>query len=296
MSAGDVVNLVEGVIPDDYHCRCEFCQRTIGELRPPGGGYYSRLERRQYYDPVERKRGEDSHIAKTPLHIARWLVQRYTLPGDWTLDPTIGAGTTAVESITQGRHAAGMELQFSVALKANLEVARKIARPLDTTCLPPYAKIRIGDARRIGNFLDEIKEKFALIVSNPPYSGDESDGGLGKNHPLKGQFQYKEGLPNLAFLKEGAKYWDALSSIYESCIAHLKSGGHFAFGVKDMCRNKKPFMLHQDLNALLMRRGLVHVGTAFLRHHPGTLFLNTYFKMYGVHPPYYQTISVFRKD
>ena len=37
MSAGDLVNLVEGVIPEMYHCRCEFCLRSIGELRPADG-------------------------------------------------------------------------------------------------------------------------------------------------------------------------------------------------------------------------------------------------------------------
>ena len=301
MSAGDVVNLVEGVIPDDYHCRCEFCQRTIGELRPPGGGHYSRLERRAYYDPVERgKDNDNAHIAKTPLHIARWAVQRYTAPGDWVLDPTIGAGTTAVEAITQGRHAAGMELQFSVALEANLKRARDLAKSLDDTKLPPYAKVRIGDARRLGAFLNEIAvPEFALVVNNPPYSGDEHAGAGGetKSGGKTWTTTYKDGLPNLAFLDEGPAYFDAITSIYAECAARLRPGGYFIFGIKDMMRSRKPFMLHQKFNALLTERvGLVHIGTAFLKHHPTTLFLNTYFKRYGVHPPYYQTISVFRKD
>jgi hypothetical protein len=37
--------------------------------------------------------------------------------------------------------------------------------------------------------------------------------------------------------------------------------------------------------------GLKLEGTAFLKHHPATLFLNTYERFYGVKPPLYQTIS-----
>ena len=295
MAKADAVNLVTGKIPDDYHCRCAHCERWIGELRPAGGGYYSRLERREYYDAIEttkKKKGEEeqkgkAHIAKTPLHVARWLVQSYTDPGQWVLDPTIGAGTTAVEALTQGRNVAGMEVQFADALSANIKKNRPDGL---------QAKIRIGDARRIGSFLDELGVEFDLVVNNPPYSGDKSDGGIGKDNRLKGQYAYEPGLPNLAFLNEGPAYWEALGGIYDACVAHLKVGGYFAFGVKDMMRAKKPFMLHQQLNTLLDGRGgLRHVGTAVLKHHPATLFLNTYEKFYGVKPPLYQTISVFEK-
>ena len=74
------------------------------------GHGHSRLERRKYYDKAEG--GKGGHIAKTPLHVARWAIQQYSKPGDWVLDPTIGAGTTAVEAITQGRNVAGMEIEY----------------------------------------------------------------------------------------------------------------------------------------------------------------------------------------
>ena len=345
MSAGDLVNLVEGVIPEMYHCRCEFCLRSIGELRPADGSYYSRLERRGYYDRAENNTDNGGHVAKTPLHAARWCIQRYTERGDWVLDPTIGAGTTAVEAVTQGRNVAGMELQYGDVLMGNLTAAMNYLLPdadrevrktwttavkvpktdkkghevvpqevidknirhfepiaeyrtrvmskLNLDCVPK-TKIRIGDSRRIEDYLSDLGHKFSLVSNNPPYSGDEhANMGIGGNMKTA---HYQEGLPNLAFLREGNEYWEALATIYDACIAHLCSGGHFVFAVKDMMRNKKPFMLHQRLNELLQGRGgLSHVGTAFLKHHPTTLFLNTYFETYGVHPPYYQTISVFRK-
>lgn len=288
MSRGDKVNLMAGVTPADYHCTCDFCKKAIGELRPLGGGYYNRLERREYYHPMET--GGGRHIAKTPLHIARWAIQTYTKPNDWVLDPTIGAGTTAVEAVTQGRNVAGMELQYSEVLRANIE--KNLGTNVEATT-------RIGDARAIGNFLETMGHiKFSLVVNNPPYSGDESDGGTGKDHPLKGAYRYESGLPNLAFLKESEEYWNTITSIYRQCVAHLKPGGHFVVGVKDMMRNKQPFMLHQQFCVVLASLNLEFVGTAFLKHYPTTQFLNTYpVGKYtkGIHPPYYQTINVFRK-
>jgi len=291
---GDRVNLVNGAMPADYHCRCEYCEQYIGELRPQDGSYYSRLERRKYYDPSES--GEGGHIAKTPLHIARWAVQRYTKPGDWVLDPTIGAGTTAVEAITQGRNAAGMEIQYEAVLRANISKnVQDGAR----------AEVRIGDARSISAFLDERLPgtRFALVVSNPPYSGDESmpspsKAGRGKEHrDEEVAFFYQDGLPNLAFLKEDVAYWSALAGIYRDCASRLAPGGRFVVGVKDMMRSKRPFLLHKLICDLLCSGvGLQFEGTALLRHYPGTLFMNAYEKMHGAKPPLYQTISVFQRE
>jgi DNA modification methylase len=292
---GQLVRIDPGVIPKDYHCRCSYCMKSLGELRPADGSYYSRLDRRKYYSPDEK--GKGGHIAKTPLHIARWAIQQYSKPGQWVLDPTIGAGTTAVESITQGRSVAGMEIEFMHVVEANVEKAMVDAdRSVD-------AEIGNGDARNIGEFLDnlKLKKKFSLVVNNPPYSGDVSmpspKGKLrGKEHRhLETKFEYDKELPNLAFLKEGQIYWDTMRTIYGECIKRLDTGGRFVIGVKDMMRNREPFLLHKFFCELLDGMGMEFEGTAFLKHYPSTLFLNTYEKFYGVVPPLYQTISVFKK-
>jgi DNA modification methylase len=293
VSAGDPVNIIKKSIPLDYHCHCDYCKKYLGELRLANGNYYSRLERRQYYTKEER--GESGHIAKSPLHIARWSVQQYTKPGQWVIDPTIGAGTTAVEALTQGRNAAGMELQYGDILEANVKKHLGSSK----------AMIRVGDAREIGAFLKEKlpRQKFHLVVNNPPYSGDESmpsaaEGKRGKEfRHLETVYKYKDDLPNLAFLKEADEYWGVIAKIYGECARVLAPGGHFVIGVKDMIKNKEPFLLHKMYADVLCNTiGLKFVGTAILRHYPATLFLNSYFKMRGVHPPYYQSICVFKKE
>lgn len=293
---GETVHSIPGT-PADYHCTCTYCQRAIGELIQPNGEYYSRLERRQYYAKDEtRKEDGSGHIAKTPLHIARWAIQQYSQPGDWVLDPTIGAGTTAVEALTQGRNIAGMELEYGLVLKANIEKAISYLHAAGCE-----VKVAQGDARNIETFLASpgMPKKYQLIVNNPPYSGDISaypKRDKNGNPTENASYLYDPTLPNLAFLKEGDEYWDTLSTIYSACAKRLVTGGHFVVGVKDMTRNKEPYLLHKDIcDEIADSVGLAFVGTAFLRHYPGTMHLNRALKEDNKAVAQYQTISVFRK-
>lgn len=269
-------------LPSDYVGRSKYAKKFQGELIRPDGTYYDRNERRSYYAKEER-----DHPAKTPLHIARWAIQRYTEPNDWVLDPTIGAGTTAVEALVTGRNVFGMEIEFIDVIEANLRINN-----------PHKKKYKIvhGDARDIKRHIS--RRTFALVVNNPPYSGDrrqkafstkEADGHWDTHeHYYDGEYE------NLAFLNENDEYWNAMRIIYQSCIDRLRPGGRFVIGVKDMMRKKKPVLLHESFGDLLSTM-LEYERMIVLKHHPGTLHLHTYHKKYGVHPPYYQTILVFRK-
>lgn len=305
MPAGAEVKIIKNRRPEDYHCTCKFCtgKALLGELRPNASEYYSRLERREYYATEETRREDGSgHIAKTPLHIARWAIQQFTDVGDWVLDPTIGAGTTAVEALTQGRHVAGMELEYGSVLQANIEKALRSEQAHDC-----QAQVAQGDARNIEAFLKtldtkKVRRTFSLVQNNPPYSGDVSaypkrnkDGTVKEN----ASYLYNPDLPNLAFLKEGAEYWETLESIYASCIDRLNVGGRFVVGVKDMVKNKKPYLLHFEIAELLedmgADMGLEFEGTALLRHYPGTWHLNRAMKENNTAVAQYQTITVFKK-
>jgi hypothetical protein len=268
----------------------------LGEMRPADGSYYSRLERNQYYArEVESGKDKKAHIAKTPLHIARWAVQEYTDPGDWVLDPTIGSGTTAVEAMTQGRSAAGMELEYPHVVRANVE------KVLATAKNGVKCEVGHGDARNIAPFLREVGKRYTLMVNNPPYSGDVSmpspaKEGRGKEfRHLETRFDYDKELPNIAFLREGQEYWDTMSDIYRACLKHVEPGGHVVIGIKDMMRNRQPFLLHQMFADMLTRvLGLEYVSMVLLKHYPATLHLNTYEQRFGAKPPKYQTVTSFK--
>lgn len=273
----EIVNLKEtSTLPEDYHCDCEFCNTFLGVLIRPNGEKYSRLERRAYYAKEELK-----HFAKTPLHIARWAVQNFTEPGDWVLDPTMGAGTTAVESLRLGRNVVGAEIQFIDVIEANVKQNN-----------PHGCQFSIFhmDARNIGNKIKDMK--FSLVVNNPPYSGDQqAPKGYNGRTP-----EYNDEFHNLAFDKEGPQYWADIKKIYQACVDSLLPGGHFVIGVKDMMRKKKPLLLHKNLCEILRDLGLEYRGMVLLPHYPTTLFMNTYEQFYGIKCPMYQTVNIFRKS
>lgn len=309
----EVVNLkMTKAPPDDYHCRCRFCSEGFkGVLVRKDGTPYSRLDRNAYYSKAERiktgdeKKGnekEGGHVAKTPLHAARWAVQAFSKPGGWVLDPTMGAGTTAVEALNHGRNAFGVELQSIEVIRENVAVNN-----------PHGMKFHVehGDAR----FLAEIMEDklpddllFDLVINNPPYSGDEraqTNSKLGADpRDANGKSMkiytvgYDRSLPNLAFLKEGKEYWDTMATIYAAACDRLASGGHFVVGVKDQMRNKVADELHRKFAEVLEAiPGMRFEGMVALPHYPTTLFMNTYPKWHpGTRVPMHQSIVVFRKD
>lgn len=273
-------------VPDDYHCDCQFCRQFLGVLMRNDGTFYRKLDRFFYYSKVEK-----AHVARTPLQLARWCVQTYTEPGDTVLDPTIGSGTTAVESLNLGRNVTGVELEFFEAVEANLSVNPGIGGATAT--------IAHGDARNIDTLLPDVT--VDLIVNNPPYSGDEHQSkfqycnGVKLNENERKQYDRKDDR-HIALLKEGQEYWETMRDIYVKCAARLRVGGHFCVGVKDMLRNKEPLRLHLFFAEILADIGLEFVGTALLPHYQGTMFMHTYVDRYpGVQIPLYQTIIVFRK-
>lgn len=298
--------------PQDYHCRCRLCAESFrGVLVRKDGTPYSRLDRSKYYSPAERiKTGKEEesrgHVSKTPLHVARWAIQAFTNPGDWVLDPTMGAGTTAVEALNHGRNVFGVEIQYIDVIQENIEHA--LMAPPEGTPPVKYSIIH-GDARQMEVHLSELPSdiQFSLIVNNPPYSGDErmqTNAKLGKD-PKDAQGRskklytvgYDKQFDNLAFQKEGPQYWADMRAIYASCIERLHTGGHFVIGVKDQMRNKVADELHRKFAEVLESiPGMKFEGMVALPHHPTTLFMNTYPKW---HPetrvPMHQSIVVFKK-
>ena len=274
MAKVEKVNLLQRTeLPEDYHCDCEFCQDYKGILIQPDGSYYSKLEWKNHYI-------KNRHIAKTPLHIARWAVQQFSKPGDWVLDPTIGSGTSGVEALLQNRNAAGVEIEFGDVAMANLK--NNVSEGLE------YHLIK-GDARDIGTMFDR---KFQLVINNPPYSGDQRQKAWKKSDLAAYDSRFK----NLAFMKESPEYWKVITDIYSECYKLTEKEGYFVLGVKDMVKNKAPYILHFYYGIALEEAGYTYVGMVLLPHWPPTMFMNTYNKRFpDVKVPRYQTILIFRK-
>ena len=170
----------------------------------------------------------------------------------------------------------------------------------------PVHRAHLIGARKAAEHLEQFDQQYDLIVNNPPYSGDQNQvfkKGLKKGDNQwakenKVNLMYDKKFENLAFLKENGAYYDFIHDIYNSACSYLNPGGHFVIGVKDMMRQKQPYILHKFLCDVFKNiDDMEYVGMALLPHWPTTLFMNTYPKQYpeAGQVPMYQTINVFRK-
>ncbi len=262
-------------LPEEYACECEYCQQYKGMLIRKDGSMYNRNERRDYM-VFRHGGGGAQHINPTPLHIARWAVQKFTHEGDWVLDPFAGTGTTIVEAINHGRNGLGIEIDTWKVAQFNVE-----HNGVDGT----EGVIIHDDARKLWKHVHDRGEDFQLVIFHPPYSGDEQSNA-----------KYDRSVSgNMAFMKESKEYWRDMKHIFLSCYNVLKKKGIAIIGVKEMMRNKEWWDLHIRYADLLKGIGMKYKGMVLLPHYPRTLHLNTYFKRYGIHPSYWQTIMVFQK-
>ncbi len=81
--------------------------------------------------------------AKMSPAVARFLIQHFSRPGDWILDPFMGGGTTVVEALAHGRKAIGVDLN---AIAHLLTLARTTPlSPADLSALRDWC----SDSRRL---------------------------------------------------------------------------------------------------------------------------------------------------
>ncbi|WP_182907601.1 TRM11 family methyltransferase [Microbispora sp. H13382] len=131
----------------------------------PGGSVWvtgqqpSRTQRRGRYLPESMK-----HPGKMLPAIAAQVIATYTAPGELVVDPMCGIGTTLVEAIHQGRHAAGIEYEGQWAKLAAENVAH--AR---WNGAPGTAQVVIGDSRNASRLLPGLAGMAALMLTSPPY-------------------------------------------------------------------------------------------------------------------------------
>ena len=65
---------------------------------------------RCYDTPESRWAGVGPYYAMFPIDFADQVIQEYTKPGDWVIDPFAGRGTALFSAATQGRFGLGFEI------------------------------------------------------------------------------------------------------------------------------------------------------------------------------------------
>lgn len=72
---------------------------------------------------LSSKYKKSGHPTEKPEALYRWLLERYTSPGDTVLDPTFGSGNSVFTTHAMGRHAIGIEKDEGFYNKANSKLA-----------------------------------------------------------------------------------------------------------------------------------------------------------------------------
>jgi DNA modification methylase len=201
-----------------------------------------------------------------PPELARRLIETYTRPGDWILDPMSGIGTTGVEAVHQGRHYVGIELEarFARWQRENLELARRQGAP------GRFAVLQ-GDARRLNEPADAITASgrppmVDAVITSPPY-GDRlrpkrSHASQGLRQLIqKGTFRrdilpgsYGDGTANIGNLGDGA-YFEAMAQVYAGCYGILKPGGLLIVVIRPGRDRQRLRPLHHDTARLCVDLG-----------------------------------------
>lgn len=98
--------------------------------------------------------------------IPHQLMQRFTQPGDWVLDPFLGSGTTLIECRRLGRHGLGVELNLDIAVRAREHIAQQ---PNE---LAVSTDVVVGDSTA-ADFAALLRERGSdvvqLLLLHPPY-------------------------------------------------------------------------------------------------------------------------------
>jgi modification methylase len=223
--------------------------------------------------PVTQRRGRytpestRSHPGKMAPALARRLIQAYTRPGAWILDPLSGIGTTGVEAVTLGRHYVGIELEerFVAWQRENLELARRhgaagrfavfqgdarnltgatlgqdVARrkPLGVDAIitsPPY-----GD--RLRPKTSQVSRVLDRLISREQWRRDILPGSYGDSADNLGN------LPDAAYLRE-------MTKVYTGCYQVLRPGGILAVVIRPGRDRQRLRPLHHETARLCVAAG-----------------------------------------
>jgi modification methylase len=221
-------------------------------------------ERYKYFHRESREHG-----AKLELRTFKWLVEKYTKPGDTILDPMSGIGTS-LYACTMGRKVINIEInpQFVAIQRLNAETLSettggKIEEGKDFQILEM-------DNRRALPLHPEIQ----AVIFSPPYglvmkktkAKDEN-----KLYEEKGFFMsYSEDAGNIGNISNYPLYLSAMKEVYYLCLQSLEPGGIMASVTKDYNQNFQRVYVSKDNARVAVEAGFV-MEDWHMRNAPGTV-------------------------
>jgi DNA modification methylase len=191
-------------------------------------------------------RDSAEHPAKLELRTLRWLIERYSKPGETVMDPMSGIGSVHIGA-TMGRNTVGCELspRFAEIQRLNIEkLQTEQGFPNDST-----ATLLEGDCRR--NL--PLTYPVDAVIFSPPYGSVQKAGTTtgfkdqATGEKVWGQdFGYSEQDANVGNIANYPLYLLAMREIYRLCHDSLRSGGIMVSVVKDYILKRERIYCSKD--------------------------------------------------
>lgn len=238
----------------------------------------------------------NTHQAKMELRTFKWIVEKYTKPGDTILDPMSGVGTVHFANF-MGRPSIAVELvpDFVQLQRDNIEfmMQRWIKGDfyddfddwdykIDAAWRPSQHLILEGDNRRHLPLNNSISYPgFNTIVPDavifsPPYGSLWAFNKTSRDSKIAQEKNYVVGYDdsdaNIGNLTNYTQYLTAMSIVYQKCFDSLKSGGVLVTVVKDYIHAGKRVFCSKDNLLKCMAAGFVfedwHYRRADVQNNP----------------------------
>ena len=118
---------------------------------------------------------------RSPAELARLVLNAYSHPGDWVLDPFAGLGTGLITAQAMGRHCIGFEPNAARAdwvrerlwppnriIQAQIEdlSAHELSRFALVYTSPPYPMVKLEDDPWGPNYFEDMQAIFASIAEH----------------------------------------------------------------------------------------------------------------------------------
>lgn len=221
----------------------------------------------------------NTHQAKMELRTFKWIVEKYTKPGDTILDPMSGVGTVHFATF-MGRHTVAIELVPDFVELQHRNIVNmndlwyegqfyeefnswdyKPERPSEPLILEGDCRrhLPLADVGTIHNGIITDYGPIDAVIFSPPYgnlwafsaSNRESKVAQEKNYVVG----YDDSVANVGNYPNYIHYLTAMKIIYGKCYETLKPGGVLVTVVKDYIHQGRRLLCSKDNLRLCLEVG-----------------------------------------
>lgn len=201
---------------------------------------------RVHQTPAFKILSRETHPAQYHWVLPYILIQRYTIVGDWVLDPMAGSGTTCLVAKTLNRNCI-----YNDVVEKYMKEAKKRIEGLGSLERRLHGKVvyNLGDARLIDKTLQQLHQegkipfpKADFIMFSPPYW-------------IQVKYEKANKGIQIGDISNYNTYKAMMLAVYRACRRALKPKKYMAVVIADVRREGKLWPVGIDAVDLIQKAG-----------------------------------------